>query len=93
MFSTCFITCTKSIIITHHHYDRTGGVVELKDSFNCEVYGPGGGHIEGISSPLNDNDEFELLGKKFIALHTPAHTLDQCGKQPVRKCSGVCRHF
>ena len=66
-----------SIIITHHHFDHTGGVLELIDHFNCEVYGPDGGHIKGVSSPLNDNEEFDLLGKKFIALHTPAHTLDQ----------------
>ncbi len=66
-----------SIIITHHHFDHTGGVLELIDHFNCEVYGPDGGHIKGVSSPLNDNEEFDLLGKKFIALHTPAHTMDQ----------------
>ena len=56
------------IIITHHHFDHTGGILELVDHFNCEVFGPGGGHIQGITSPLNDNEEFELLGKKFIAL-------------------------
>ena len=77
----------KSIIITHHHFDHTGGLVELKDHFNCEVYGPGGGHIEGVSSPLNDNEEFELLGKKFIALHTPAHTLDQLAYYSEEACS------
>ena len=76
-----------SIVITHHHFDHTGGVVELKDHFNCEVYDPGGGHIEGISSPLNDNEEFDLLGKKFIALHTPAHTLDQLAYYSEEACS------
>ena len=77
----------KGIIITHHHFDHTGGVVELKERFNCEVYGPGGGHIKGISSPLNDNEEFYLLGIKFIALHTPAHTLDQLAYYSEEACS------
>jgi len=67
----------KSIIITHHHFDHSGGIQELKDHFECDVYGPSGGHIQGINFPLNDNEEFELLGKKFIALSTPGHTLDQ----------------
>ena len=77
----------KSIIITHHHFDHTGGVVELKEHFNCDVYGPSGGHIEGISSPLSDNEEFDLLGKKFIALHTPGHTLDQLAYYSEEACS------
>ena len=36
-----------------------------------------GGHIKGINRPLGDNEEFEILGKKFIALATPGHTMDQ----------------
>ncbi|HJL96072.1 MAG TPA: hydroxyacylglutathione hydrolase [SAR86 cluster bacterium] len=77
----------KGIIITHHHFDHTGGIQELKDHFHCDVYGPGGDHIQGISSPLNDNEEFELLGKKFIALSTPGHTLDQLAYYSDEACS------
>ena len=77
----------KGIIITHHHFDHTGGIQELKDQFNCDVFGPGGGHIQGISNPLNDNEEFDLLGKKFIALATPGHTLDQLAYYSEEACS------
>ena len=28
----------KAIIITHHHFDHTGGIQELKDQFDCDVY-------------------------------------------------------
>ena len=77
----------KGIIITHHHFDHTGGIQELKDHFNCDVFGPGGGHIQGISNPLNDNEEFDLLGKKFIALATPGHTLDQLAYYSDEACS------
>ena len=76
----------KAIIITHHHFDHTGGIQELKDQFDCDVYGPGGGHIQGISSPLSDNEEFEVLGKKFVALSTPGHTLDQLAYYSVEAC-------
>lgn len=75
------------IIITHHHFDHTGGILELVDHFNCKVFGPGGGHIQGITSPLNDNEEFELLGKKFIALSTPGHTLDQLAYYSDEACT------
>ena len=77
----------KGIIITHHHFDHTGGIQELKDHFSCDVFGPGGGHIQGISNPLNDNEEFDLLGKKFIALATPGHTLDQLAYYSDEACS------
>ena len=75
------------IIITHHHFDHTAGIQEVKDHFNCDVYGPEGGHIQGIDSPLKDNEEFELLGKKFIALSTPGHTLDQLAYYSDEACS------
>ena len=26
-----------SILITHHHYDHTGGIQSLVESYNCEV--------------------------------------------------------
>ena len=77
----------KGIIITHHHFDHTAGIQEVKDNFHCHVYGPGGGHIQGIDSPLKDNEEFVLLGKKFIALSTPGHTLDQLAYYSDEACS------
>ena len=29
----------ENILITHHHYDHTGGVEQLKESYECNVYG------------------------------------------------------
>ena len=43
-----------SILITHHHYDHTGGIQALVELYNCEVYGPTGGHIEGINTSLTE---------------------------------------
>ena len=35
----------KNILITHHHFDHTGGIKDLVKTYNCEVYGPKGDHI------------------------------------------------
>ena len=65
-----------SILITHHHYDHTGGIQSLVESYNCEVYGPKGGHIKGINSPLTEGDLIEISDIEFRIFSTPGHTLD-----------------
>ena len=67
------------ILITHHHYDHTGGIAELVERFpNVQIYGPHNPIITGITHRLSENDtvyiaEFDL---SFDILHTPGHTLD-----------------
>ena len=65
-----------NILITHHHYDHTGGIQALKELYNCEVYGPTGGHIEGINTSLTEGDVIEISGIEFSIFSTPGHTLD-----------------
>jgi hydroxyacylglutathione hydrolase len=65
-----------NILITHHHYDHTGGIQALAESYSCEVYGPKGDHIEGINKSLTEGDEIEISGIKFSIFSTPGHTLD-----------------
>ena len=36
-----------NIIITHHHFDHTGGIQKLNEVYDCDVYGPSQGHIQG----------------------------------------------
>jgi hydroxyacylglutathione hydrolase len=69
--------CLEAIIITHHHFDHSGGIEELTSKYNCPAYGPAGGHINGITKPLTDNEPFEVMGTTFEALATPGHTNDQ----------------
>ena len=66
----------KNILITHHHFDHTGGIEKLTDLYGCEVYGPDGGHIKGIGVAIQDNQEFMITDVIFKAFATPGHTLD-----------------
>ncbi len=68
-----------TILITHHHYDHTGGVLDLLAAFpNAQVYGPNNPDIKGITHTLVENDSFSVaaLNVTFSVLETPGHTLD-----------------
>jgi hydroxyacylglutathione hydrolase len=68
-----------AIIITHHHWDHTGGIDELLACFpNIPVYGPQNKDIKQITTRLSEGDDLELanLGVNFSVLEVPGHTLD-----------------
>ena len=66
-----------SILITHHHFDHTGGVLELKNKFSPHIYGPLG-NINGIDSTVSEGDVVvdNSLKIKFEVYEIPGHTLD-----------------
>jgi hydroxyacylglutathione hydrolase len=67
------------ILITHHHYDHTGGIGRLIEAFpKVKVYGPDNPNIKGITNVVRETDSFTLpeLEVSFEVLHTPGHTLD-----------------
>ena len=66
----------RQILITHHHYDHTGGVETLKADWRCQVIGPNNPTIEGISNRVSEGDAVSVLGQKFDILEVPGHTLD-----------------
>ena len=66
----------KDILITHHHYDHTGGLLELKKYISGKVYGPKNENIDGIDVALVEDDLIETLGYEFRIIETPGHTLD-----------------
>ncbi|MDC2994118.1 hydroxyacylglutathione hydrolase [SAR86 cluster bacterium] len=66
----------ENILITHHHFDHTGGVEQLKKSYECNVYGPHDSPFGGIETKLKENDEISIHGSTFKIIEVPGHTLD-----------------
>lgn len=64
------------ILITHHHYDHTGGIATLREMMEGKVYGPDNKSIEGIDVTLKETDLLTTLGYNFRCIETPGHTLD-----------------
>lgn len=64
------------ILITHHHWDHTGGVKKLTAEFDVPVFGPDNPEIKGITRTLCEGDHFSILNTEFEVLETPGHTLD-----------------
>ena len=69
------------ILITHHHPDHIGGVVDLKDQTNTTVFGythagPKGRKLDFIDKAFNHGDSFSILGTDFQVIEIPGHTLD-----------------
>ena len=65
-----------TILITHHHFDHTGGVETLKDKYRANVLGPKGSPFKAIDQALTSGDAFNLYGLFIEIDHIPGHTLD-----------------
>ena len=80
----------KGVLITHHHYDHTNGLLDLTNKMNLEVYGPK--KIEGINNIVKESDKFSLIGIDFEVIEIPGHTLDHLafyssnGEDPILFC-------
>ncbi len=62
------------ILITHHHWDHTGGLPALIEKHRPRVHGPAG--IDDVERVLTEGDRVEILGVDFDVLEVPGHTLD-----------------
>ncbi|SHM88114.1 hydroxyacylglutathione hydrolase [Pseudomonas asturiensis] len=63
------------ILITHHHNDHVGGVVELKQVSGARVLGPKAENIPARDVALVDHDRLTVLGLDFSVHEVPGHTL------------------
>lgn len=63
-----------AILVTHHHGDHVGGVVELKAATGATVYGPAAEAIAGVDRALAGGDAVDVLGVRFRVLDVPGHT-------------------
>jgi len=66
----------EGILITHHHFDHTGGVAELRSRYQVPAWGPVSDQIPDLSRTLEAGTGIEVLERQFVVMATPGHTLD-----------------
>ncbi len=63
-----------TILITHHHWDHTGGVSDLKKKIGCEVVGPDKHRIPAIDRLVEDKQVLAIGNIEIHVIATPGHT-------------------
>ena len=65
------------ILITHHHHDHVGGVLELKQKHDCEVVGSDAepNELPGLTQTVSPGGSFDFAGCRADIIATPGHTL------------------
>lgn len=80
------------ILVTHHHPDHTGGILQLLDRFDVPVIGPQNAAIRGITRYVKEGEQVDVLGCTFQVMEIPGHTLDHIAffcdhpQQPLLFC-------
>lgn len=64
------------ILNTHHHFDHTGGNLEVKQRYGASIVGPAADkdRIPGIDISLKDGDTWEFGQLQMRVFDTPGHT-------------------
>lgn len=82
-----------AILVTHHHPDHTGGIVELRAETGARVIGPASERIAGITEPVRGGDRVLALDLAFDVIDVPGHTAGHVaywcadlGGEPVLFC-------
>lgn len=69
----------KGILITHHHADHTGGILNLLQALGADipVYGPMGENIPGCTVKVMQDDKIEIAAPRISLkiFEVPGHTL------------------
>lgn len=85
----------RAILLTHHHNDHVGGVLELSRATGAVVYGPAGETLPRCDFPLKEGDRVSLaeLEVDMGVLDVPGHTAGHiayfgraAGVEPVLFC-------
>jgi len=63
-----------AILVTHHHGDHVGGLLDLKSQTGAKVFGPAGECIEGVDVGLRGGDRVDVLDTDFRVIDVPGHT-------------------
>ena len=62
------------ILVTHHHADHVGGVIQLRQFYGATVYGPESEDIPGLTVGCQGGQKIEVLGTGFTIFDVPGHT-------------------
>lgn len=63
-----------TVLATHHHWDHTAGIIELKEKTGCKVIGGDKQRIPGIDSVVEDGEILTIGNTKIQVIATPGHT-------------------
>ena len=63
-------------MITHHHFDHTGGVEKLRNQYNAKVIGPHQSPFKDLDTTVKAGDSFVLYDLDIKVNKVPGHTLD-----------------
>lgn len=64
-----------NVIITHDHFDHTGGIKHLKEAFGANVYAKTRFNPL-VDKVLEDNQQVRVADRYFTVLYTPGHSSD-----------------
>ena len=72
----------RKVFCTHqHHADQIGGNLDMKNSYNCEIFGPEAesGKIPGITTGVKDGDKISVGDARGTVMSLPGHTVGHVG--------------
>lgn len=80
-------TYLSHILLTHHHADHTGGIIDLQQAFpEVIIYGPDDNRLPPLVSMVQDGETIQFGEFNFQVLKTPGHTLSHlCYYEPTKE--------
>ena len=66
----------RKVFCTHHHADQIGGNLDMKQSYNCEVFGPDAeaDRIPGITTKVREGQTVTVGDAVAKVISLPGHT-------------------